>query len=246
MHYRLEIVPEEEALGRVAAGLIAEQIQAQPDSVLALPTGRTPLSVYRELVIRNQGGELDLRHARIFHLDEFYPLAPKHPGSFQAFLWRELLSQVNIDPARVHFLDGRAEDPAAECRRYEEQIAAAGGLDLVVLGIGINGHIGFNEPGSPFDSRTRLVTLGPESRMANAYLFSSYEEVPWQGLTMGIGTIMEGRRILLIAAGEEKAQVVSKALHDPITPSLPASVLRHHPDLTVILDQKAAFLLKRG
>ncbi|HID87183.1 MAG TPA: glucosamine-6-phosphate deaminase, partial [Anaerolineae bacterium] len=225
MRHRLEIVPDEEALGKVAAGIIAEQIQTKPDSVLALPTGRTPLCVYRELVIKNQRGELNLRHVRIFNLDEFYPLAPERPGSFHAYLWREFLSQVNIDPAKVCLLNGLAEDPAAECRRYEEQIAAVGGLDLVVLGIGVNGHIGFNEPGSRFDSRTRLVALEPESRAANAHLFSFDEEVPRQGLTMGIGTLMEGRRILLIAAGEEKAQVVTEALCGPITPFLPASIL---------------------
>ena len=137
MPWRSEIVPDKEALGELAAELIAKQIQAQPDSVLALPTGRTPLPVYRELALRNQRGELGFRHVRIFHLDEFYPIAPEHPGSFQAYLWREFLSHVNIDPARVHFLNGLAEDPAAECRRYEEQIAAVGGLDLVMLGIGV-------------------------------------------------------------------------------------------------------------
>jgi glucosamine-6-phosphate deaminase len=245
MPWRLEIVPDEEALGKAAARIIAEQVQAQPDSVLALPTGMTPLRVYRELATMDRRGELDLRRVRFFHLDEFYPMATESPASFQAFLWREFLSQVSIDRAKVHFLNGLAEDPAAECRRYEEQIAAVGGLDLVVLGIGVNGHIAFNEPGSPFDSRTRLVTLCPESRAASVYLFSSAEEVPRQGLTMGIGTIMEGHRILLIAAGERKARAVSESLGDSLTPSLPASFLRQHPDLTVILDREAASLLKK-
>jgi glucosamine-6-phosphate deaminase len=245
MPWRLEIVPNEQALGKAAASTIAEQVQEQPDSVLALPTGRTPLRVYRELAAMDQRGELDLRSVQFFHLDEFYPMAMDSPASFQAFLWREFLSQVNVDRARVHFLNGLAEDPAAECRRYEEQIAAVGGLDLVVLGIGVNGHIAFNEPGSPADSRTRLVTLCPESRAASAYLFSSAEEVPRQGLTMGIGTIMEGERILLIAVGERKAQAVGQSLGDSITPALPASFVRQHPDLTVILDQEAASLLKR-
>jgi glucosamine-6-phosphate deaminase len=244
MPWRLEIVPDEEALGKAAARIIAEQIQAQPDSVLALPTGRTPLRVYRELATMGQRGELDLRRVRIFHLDEFYPMAPENLASFQAFLWREFLSHVSIDPANVHFLNGLAEDPAAECCRYEEQIVAAGGLDLVVLGIGVNGHIAFNEPGSPFDSRTRLVTLCPESRAANAYLFPSVEEVSRQGLTMGIGTIMEGRRILLIAAGVRKARAVSKALDGSPGPSYPASWLRQHADLTIILDGEAGSLLK--
>ncbi len=246
MPWRSEIVPDQKALGELAAEIIAEQIQARPDSVLALPTGKTPLPVYRELAFRNQREELDLRRVRIFHLDEFYPIAPEHPGSFQAYLWREFLSHVNIDPAKVHLLNGLAEDPAVECRRYEEQIAAVGGLDLVMLGIGVNGHVGFNEPGSPINSLTRLVTLCPESRAANAYLFSSREEVPRQGLTMGIGTIMDGRRILLIAAGEQKARAVSEALNDSLTPSHPASFLRQHRDLTVILDQEAGSLLKKA
>jgi glucosamine-6-phosphate deaminase len=245
MPWRLEIVPDEQALGKAAARIIAEQVQEQPDSVLALPTGRTPLRVYRELAAMDQRGGLDLRRVQFFHLDEFYPVAADSPASFQAFLWREFFSQVNVDRAKAHFLNGLAEDPAAECRRYEEQIAAVGGVDLFVLGIGVNGHIAFNEPGSPFDSRTRLVTLRPESRAASAYLFSSAEEVPRQGLTMGIGTIMEGHRILLIAVGERKAQAVGQSLGDSITPALPASFLRQHPDLTVILDQEAASLLKR-
>lgn len=245
MPWRLQIVPDEEALGKAAARIIAEQVQAQPDSVLALPTGLTPLRVYRELATMDRRGELDLHRVRFFHLDEFYPMAMESPASFQAFLWREFLSQVSIDRANVHLLNGLAEDPAAECRRYEEQIAAVGGLDLVVLGIGVNGHIAFNEPGSPFGSRTRLVTLCPESRAASAYLFSSAEEVPRQGLTMGIGTIMEGRRVLLIAVGERKAWAVSESLGDSLTPALPASFLRQHPDLTVILDQEAASLLKK-
>jgi glucosamine-6-phosphate deaminase len=244
MPWRLKIVPDEEALGKAAAGLIAEQIQARPDSVLALPTGRTPLRVYRELATMDQRGELNLRRVRFFHLDEFYPMAAENPASFQAFLWREFLFHVSIDPANVYLLNGLAEDPTAECHGYEEQIAAAGGLDLVVLGIGMNGHIAFNEPGSPFDSRTRLVTLCPESRVANAYLFSSVDAVPRQGLTIGIGTIMEGRRILLIAGGDRKARAVSEAFDGSPRPSHPASYLRQHPDLTVILDQEAGSLLK--
>lgn len=241
----VQIVQDHEALSEQAAQLIAEQIREQPALALGLPTGRTPLELYHRLAEMHQRGAVDFGRASVFHLDEFYPIAPDHPGSFQAYMWRELLSHVNVEPQNVHFLDGLAEDPAAECLRYEEQIAQAGGLDFVLLGIGVNGHIGFNEPETPFDARTHVVTLERESREANAYLFPSVEEVPERGLTMGIGTMMEARQVMLIAAGAHKAQAIKRALEGPITPEIPASILRRHARATVMVDRQASTLLNR-
>ncbi|HSW10994.1 MAG TPA: glucosamine-6-phosphate deaminase [Bacillota bacterium] len=177
---------------------------------------------------------------RTFNLDEFYPIEPDHPRSFHRFMWDHLFSQVNVRRDDVHLPRGNAADPAEECGRYEAAIEDAGGLDLLLLGIGANGHIGFNEPGTPLDSTTHLVCLTDETVAANARLFDRPEDVPRLAITMGPKTIMRARRLLLLAGGEAKATALAAALEGPVTPEVPASILQLHACATVIADRAAA------
>jgi glucosamine-6-phosphate deaminase len=231
---RLIRVTDASELARVGAEKIARQLAEKPTSVIALPTGRTPVGMYRELVAMRRRSQVDFPRARVLDVDEFYPVTCRQPGSCATYLREHLLSHFNIDPARVRLLDGTASDPEAECRAYELQIRVWGGLDLVVLGIGENGHIAFNAPGSPFDSHTRLVTLTEATRAANAYLFGGIEQTPTQGLTLGLATIMEARQVMLLASGEHKADILVRALNGLVAPAVPASILQSHPTLIVI------------
>lgn len=240
---RLVRVKDESELARPAAGEIARQLAEKPTSLIALPTGRTPIGMYRELVTMHRRGQLDFSYVHIVDVDEFYPAAREQPGSCAAYLWEHLFSQINVDLARVRLLDGAASDPGDECRVHEEQIRAWGGLDLVVLGIGENGHIALNEPDSPFDSRTRRVALTETTRAANAHLFGRLDQMPTQGLTIGLSTIMEARHVLMLAAGAQKAGILARALEGPVTETVPASILQRHFDAVVIADDAA---LKRG
>jgi glucosamine-6-phosphate deaminase len=239
--YHLIVASDAEELARRAADHVADLVTARPDAVLALPTGRTPLGLYRELVDRVHGRQLDFSRITVFALDEFGGLPPDHPTSNFFYLVRHLLADVPV--ARLFSLDGHASHNEDECRGYESAIAGTGGIDLAVLGIGRNGHLGFNEPGSPFDSRTRRVKLRPESRQDLTWAFPDPKSAPSFGLTMGLGTIMEADAVLLLATGEEKAQVLARALRRRPTPRTPASVLQRHPRLTVIADNPAAALL---
>ncbi|HEY8417340.1 MAG TPA: glucosamine-6-phosphate deaminase [Limnochordales bacterium] len=241
------VVPDYEQMSLNAAAAVAAAIKAGPRIVLGLPTGNTPKGMYRELVRLHQAGELDFAGVVTFNLDEYWGLGPEHPMSFAYFMCTHLLAHVNVAPGNAHWPDAGVSgaDPDAACRAYEDQIRAAGGLDLVVLGIGSNGHIGFNEPGTPFDSATHLVRLTEETRLANyrGYGFQDLRDVPEFGITMGIGTIMAARRVLLLASGREKAAAVARAVNGPVTEAVPASVLQRHPDVTLILDEAAAFAL---
>lgn len=229
-----------------AALFVARQLDYGPGSNLLLPTGRTPLATYSELVAMVGAGQLSLKGVQTFNLDEFYGLPADHAGSYRTYMGQVLFDRVDIPTDHIHLLNGAASHPLEECRAYEAKIKAAGGIDLAVLGIGTNGHIGFNEPGSSLDSRTRLVTLRSETRLANAFLFNNNsQEVPQSALTVGIGTILEARRILLIATGSSKAQAVAAMLTGPVTPDLPASCLQLHPDVTLLLDKEAALELRR-
>jgi glucosamine-6-phosphate deaminase len=237
---RLEIFENEQVVGEAAAAFVAAQVQQKPDSVLLLPTGRTPLLMYSGLVARVQRGELRLNRIQTFNLDEFHSLPADHPGNYRSYMRRVFFEPAGIPAQNTHLLDSAAPDPLKECATYEGKIRAAGGIDLVVLGIGANGHIGFNEPGSSLTSRTRLVAIQPETRMANAFLFEAIvENVPEAALTVGIGTIMEARKVLLLATGVSKAEAVSAMLSGPVTPDLPASYLRLHPNVTLLADQEA-------
>jgi glucosamine-6-phosphate deaminase len=240
--WQLIVASDADELARRAADCIVDLVAARPDAVLALPTGRTPLGLYPELVDRVRGGQVDLSRITVFALDEFAGVPHQHPASNSSYLVRNLLAHVPV--ARAFGLDGAASDHEEECRGYEVAIAEAGGIDLAVLGIGRSGHLGFNEPGSAFDSRTRRVKLRPESREDLTWAFPDPKSAPVFGLTMGLGTIMAARAILLLATGERKAQILARALRGRPTPRVPASVLQRHPRLTVIADSAAAALLQ--
>jgi glucosamine-6-phosphate deaminase len=225
-----------------AARIIAKELRACPRLVLGLATGSTPLLLYRELVAM----KLDWSRVKTFNLDEYVGLAPDHPASYHRFMWENLFRQVNINKECVHIPDGRAGDIPAYCALYEESIRAAGGIDLQVLGIGTEGHIGFNEPTSSLASRTRIKTLTQQTRADNAPSFGGQDRVPHHVITMGVGTIMEARQILLLAFGKNKARAVAEAVEGPITAMCPASVLQMHPTAKVVLDEAAASRLKRA
>ena len=237
----IERFDDEQALSAALATRVLEQIVAQPSLVLGLPTGRTPLGLYRELRERSGGGLIDWSKVRTFNLDEFAGLQPSHPNSYRAFMQAELFDHVSIDPANIGFLNGAARDLKAECRRYEAAIEAAGGIDLQILGIGANGHIGFNEPAPGLCATTHIADLEEESRRANAQRFGGdWTAVPERALSMGMATILGARQIVLIATGDEKADAVHGMIEGLITTRLPASILQVHPRVTVMLDRTAA------
>ena len=229
---------DEEALASALAARVLECIAANPKVVLGLPTGRTPLAFYRELCERDRG---DWSGVRTFNLDEFVGLDEQHPGSYHAYMRRELFDHVSIDPANIHIPNGRAEDLKAECRRYDAAIAIAGGIDLQILGIGTNGHIGFNEPADGLCAHTHIADLEQKSRESNAQLFGgNWQAVPERAISMGMATILGARNVVLMATGAKKAGAVYEFVEGLITPRLPASFLQVHPRVTVMLDREAA------
>lgn len=237
-----------DAPGQVAAALarrVAGALRAKPNLVLSLPTGRTPVAMYAELRRLYQEGEVDFSRAVTFNLDEFAGVAPSHPGSFRQYMEKHLFQSVNLAPERIHFLDGAAPALDAECNRYEEEIAAVGGLDLQILGIGANGHIGFNEPGDELVSRTHRVTLAETTRRDNAALFGGdISRVPREALSMGMGTILKAETLILVAMGERKARCIERTINGPLTPHLPASFLQLHRRAELYLDREAASLIR--
>jgi glucosamine-6-phosphate deaminase len=229
---------------RALARHVALTVGGKPSTVLGLPTGRSPVATYAELVRLYRAGSVDFSSARTFNLDEFHGLAPSHPGSFRHYMDEHLFRHVNFDPRRVHFLNGAAPDPDAECDRFEAEIEETGGIDLQILGIGANGHIGFNEPGDELVARTHRVTLHEVTRRENATLFGGHAgDVPREALSMGMGTILKARCIALIATGERKASCVERAVRGPLTTRLPASFLQTHRHVELYLDRGAAGLL---
>jgi glucosamine-6-phosphate deaminase len=231
----------ERILARTLAVQIAAALGQRPSTVLSLPTGRTPIRLYHELGSLCGNGQVDFSNATTFNLDEFLGIAPGHPGSYRTFMQEHLFSRVNVPEDRIHFLDGAAVDPDAECERYEAAIEAAGGIDLQILGIGTNGHIGFNEPGRTLQPLTHRVTLRASTRRSNASLFGGdAEKVPGQALSMGMATILHARRIVLIATGKSKAKCVQRMVHGPIDTRMPASFLQLHPNVELALDAAAA------
>lgn len=227
------------ALSERAAAIVAELIRHKPDAVLGLPTGSTPVGFYAALA---RSGT-NFAGVRTFNLDEYLGLGRQHPQSYYRFMKANLYDRVNLPPEQAHIPDGLAPDPDAECARYEAAIADAGGLDVVVLGLGNNGHIGFNEPGTPWNSRTRRVKLADKTREANARFFDTPDDVPVEAITMGIGTILAARQVVLLVSGESKAEIVRRTLEGPVTEDVPATALRQHPNVIVLLDRAAAGLV---
>ncbi|MGE5653245.1 MAG: glucosamine-6-phosphate deaminase [Bacillota bacterium] len=234
------VVNDYHEMSQQAARILAGQLHDQPRSVLGLATGGTPVGMYRELVRMHQQGSLSFSQASSFNLDEYVGLGADHPCSYRYFMAGHLFDQVNMPSDRVHIPNGLAMNLNAECQAYEAKIAVSGPIDLQVLGIGHNGHIGFNEPGTPFASRTHLVGLTERTIAANARYFSSAAEVPTRAISMGISTIMDARRILLLASGADKAEIIAAALYGSVSEAVPASILQRHPSVTCILDRAAA------
>ena len=239
------ISPNPEESSRKAALRVADLIRNKPDAVLGLATGSTPLILYRELIQMHREKKLDFSHVTTFNLDEYVGLSPVHPHSYHTFMQENLFSQINIKPENTHIPDGTAADIPATCKAYEQAITDAGGIDLQLLGIGANGHIGFNEPTSSFASRTRLKTLSKQTLQNNACFFGKDEtRVPHHCITMGIGTIMQAREILLLAFGEDKADAIAAVVEGSVCAMAPASILQHHPAVEVFIDKAAASRLK--
>ena len=239
------LASEYEEMSQTAAEIIAKAIHKKHDLVFGLATGDTPVGVYKKLIQLHKEQGLDFSKVKSFNLDEYIGLAPVHENSYNRFMWENFFSHINIDAGNVYVPRGDTEDTEEFCEWYERQIEKAGGIDLQVLGIGRNSHIGFNEPGSSFTSRTRVVSLHSETIKDNSRFFKKTEEVPHQAITMGIGTILEGRKILLIASGSNKAKICAKFIEGPLTDQMPASALQQHGDVTVVLDGEAASLLKK-
>lgn len=234
------VVDDAPAASRAAAAIIADVVRDDPQALLGLATGGTMIPVYAELAAIVARGELSLAQVASFNLDEYVGLPPDHPQSYRAFMEAHLAGPAGMDPARIEIPSGMAPDPQAEADRYEALLAARGPVALQLLGLGGNGHIGFNEPGSAIDSRTRVVTLDPRTVADNARFFGQGEEVPHQAISMGVATILSARRILLVATGAGKAGAVRAMLEGPVGPDCPASFLRRHPSVQVILDEAAA------
>ena len=241
---RVRVFATPTALARALARDVAHALGTKPRLVLGLPTGGTPIPLYAELVRLHALRRASFRSATTFNLDEFLGIGPEDPQSYRAFMQRHLFAHVDISPRRVHFLDGKVRSRRAirdECDRYERAIARAGGIDLQILGLGTNGHIGFNEPGRSLVARTHCTRLKPATRRANAPLFGNQTAaVPREALSMGMATILQARRIVLLATGLAKARCVERMIRGPVTPRLPASFLQLHRHAEVWVDEAAA------
>lgn len=232
-----------DAMSRKAGELVGAVLAANPQAVMGLATGSSPVGLYRELIRMNREGKLDFSKIRSYNLDEYYPIQPDNPQSYHYFMAQNLFDHINIPKENVHVPDGRGGSVEEACRQYEAELDAIGGVDIQVLGIGHNGHIGFNEPADIFPSATHVVDLQESTIRANSRFFEKEEDVPRQAVSMGIGSIMKAKKIVLVANGKEKAEIIRAALTGPITPRVPASILQVHPDVTFVLEQEAASLL---
>lgn len=236
---RVIVCENYEMLSKTAARLMAAQVLLNPQSVLGLATGSTPLGLYGELCRMYRDGEIDFSGITTFNLDEYYPISPENPQSYRYFMNVNLFDHINIDRARTHVPSGAAKDPAAECQAYDRMIREAGGIDLQLLGIGLNGHIGFNEPDGILITGTHVTNLTESTIEANSRFFESRDEVPVQAITMGMETILHARKILLLAGGANKHPAVKQLLDHAITTRMPATLLKLHPDVTLICDREA-------
>ncbi len=235
----LMIASDYDDMSLKAANLILAQVTMKPDSVLGLATGSTPIGTYQQLIERFHAGDVDFSRVRTVNLDEYRGLTREDPQSYYYFMQEHLFSHINIAPDASFIPDGMNDDVQAVCDAYEETIRGLGGVDLQLLGLGNNGHIGFNEPGEVFEKETHCVDLAQSTIEANARFFASVDDVPTQAYTMGIQTIMNAKKILVIVNGAGKAEILKKAFYGPVTPEVPASILQMHPDVTVIADETA-------
>jgi glucosamine-6-phosphate deaminase len=242
---RVVVLPTTDDVSRRAAEVIVECVRKKPKAVLGLATGGTPLGTYRELVNAHNAGRISFREVTTFNLDEYVGLGPDHPQSYRTFMKENLFSLADFDKAKCHVPDGLAIDYEAYCQSYEQMIRDAGGIDLQLLGIGTDGHIAFNEPSSSLASRMRLKALTKETRSDNSRFFAAGEEVPYLAVTMGVGTILEARQVLLLATGANKANAVRAFIEGPVTAQVTASALQLHQHVTVLLDEPAAQWLQR-
>lgn len=237
---KVVILDDAAAVAKYGADIFREQLAKKADSVFGLATGSTPLMLYRELIASNQRGEISFAGVKTFNLDEYMDLAAEHPQSYRHFMDREFFNHIDIDPGNTRVPPGDAANPLVACREYEAAIQEAGGIDIQLLGIGRNGHIGFNEPTSCLNSRTRVKTLTRETIGDNARFFSEGEFQPQLSITMGIGTIMEARLVVLLATGRSKARAIRAMVEGPVSAWCPASALQMHPATVVIVDEEAA------
>ena len=224
---------------RKAANIVSAHVILNPACVLGLATGSTPIGMYKQLIDWYNKGDLDFSQVKSVNLDEYVGLAPTHDQSYRYFMQTNLFDHVNIDPANTNVPNGLASDPEAECERYNQVIRSMGGIDVQVLGMGHNGHIGFNEPGHAFELETHVVNLTERTIEANARFFASKDEVPKRAITMGIKSIMQARQILVVVSGEDKAEIVKKAFYGPVVPEVPASILQMHPNVVLCGDKAA-------
>ncbi len=236
----VEVVDDYAAMSERAAEIVTLQIRRKPDSVIGFATGSTPLGLYKRLIENYRERGLDFSKVTTFNLDEYVGLSPKHEQSYHYFMWKNLFEHLNVDPAKVHIPQGMADDIDDFCAWYERRIERAGGIDLQILGIGANGHLAFNEPGSSLGSRTRIKTLTEKTVEDNARFFDDPAQVPRYAITMGIGTIMEARKLLLVASGTGKADAIKATLEGPVTAMVPATIVQLHRQAHVIIDQAAA------
>lgn len=240
---RVIITVNYDEMSKKAAEIVKKQIKEKPNTVLGLATGSTPLGMYKHLIEMYKRGEIDFSNVITFNLDEYIGLSPDHPQSYHYFMFHNFFNHINIKKENVHIPNGIAEDLEEECRKYEEEIEKAGGIDLQILGIGINGHIGFNEPDESIETKTHVVTLTEKTINANKRFFKSAEEVPRKAITMGLGSIMKAKKIVLLASGKNKAEAIKETIKGQLTTKVPATVLALHPDVTIIIDKEAASLI---
>lgn len=244
----MEIIirPSQAEASLIGARIVAALIRKKPHAVLGFATGNTPLELYRNLIRFHREEGLDFSRTTSFNLDEYVGIPPEHPGSFHSYMAANLFRGLNIPPENINIPDGLAADIPAYCLRYEEDIRSAGGIDIQILGIGTNGHVGYNEPSSSLASRTRIKTLTEQTMAGQVEFFGDLKSVPCHAITMGLGTILESRTCLLLAFGKPKARAVAQTVEGPVTTMVPASVLQLHPRAVILVDEEAASELEKA
>lgn len=240
---RVIVTNDYEEMSKKAAAMIVSHVTLKPNSVLGLATGDTPLGMYKEIIEAYKRNDVDLSQVTTYNLDEYYGLKNDNNQSYHYYMMNNLFKHINVKLDNINVPQGESDNIEKECKRYEEKIKKSGGIDLQVLGIGCNGHIGFNEPDVNFEAETHLVNLDEDTIKANSRFFESIDEVPTKAISMGIKTIMQSKKIVLLACGSNKAEAIQKTINGKICPEVPASILQLHPDVTIILDKEAAKLL---